>query len=92
MHIHDVVTCYNSCPFLCAWHVNITVFFALPPCCVDESYSHVRMCSKVVLVDDHVNFDYRRDEVNLLFALLFPPMSESVSYISSPVSCLTATV
>ena len=41
MHIHDVVTHYNNCAFLCAWHVNITVFFALPPCCVDESYSHV---------------------------------------------------
>ena len=75
MHIHDVLTRYNNCAFLCAWHVNITVFFALPPCCVDESYSHV--C--VVLVDDHVNFNHRRDEVNLLFALLFPPMSESVS-------------
>ena len=36
------------------------------------------MCSKVVLVDDHLNFNHRRDEVNLLFALLFPPMSESV--------------
>ena len=58
----------------------------------DESYSHVRMCSKVVLVDDHVNFNHRRDEVNLLFALLFPPMNESVSYISSPLSCLIATV
>ena len=43
------------------------------------SYSHVRMCSKVVLMDDHVNFNHRRDEVNLLFALLFQPMSESVS-------------
>ena len=41
MHIHDVVTRYNNCAFLCVWHVNITVFFALPPCCVDESYSHV---------------------------------------------------
>ena len=41
MHIHDVVTRYNNCPFLCAWHVNIMVLFALPPCCVDESYSHV---------------------------------------------------
>ena len=41
MHIHDVVTRYNNCAFMCAWHVNITVFFALPPCCVDESYSHV---------------------------------------------------
>ena len=58
MHIHDVVTRYNNCAFLCAWHVNITVFFALPPCCVDESYSHVYMCSKVVLVDDHVNFNH----------------------------------
>ena len=48
MHIHAVVTRYNSCAFLCAWHVNITVFFALPPCCVDESYS--RVC---VLVDDN---------------------------------------
>ena len=38
MHIHDVMTRYNNCAFLCAWHVNITVFFALPPCCVDESY------------------------------------------------------
>ena len=72
MHIHDAVTRYNNCAFL-------TVFFALPPCCVDESYSHVRMCSKVVLVDDHVNFIHRRDEVILFFALLFPPMSESVS-------------
>ena len=40
-HIHDVVTRYNNCPFLCAWNATITVFFALPPCCVDESYSHV---------------------------------------------------
>ena len=79
MHIHDVVTRYNNYAFLCAWHVNITVFFALPPCCVDESYSHVRMCSKVVLVDDHVNSNHRRDKVILLFALLFPPMSVSVS-------------
>ena len=77
MHIHDVVTRYKICPLLCAWNVNITVFFALPPCCVDELLSC--MCSKVVLVDDHVNFNHRRDEVNLLFALLFPPMSESVS-------------
>ena len=76
MHIHDVVTPYNNCPFLCAWHVNIMVFFALPPCCVDESYSHVYMCFKDVLVDDHVNFN---DKVILLFALLFPPMSKSVS-------------
>ena len=79
MHIHDVVTHYNNYAFLCAWHVSITVFFALPPCFVDESYSHVAMCSKVVLVDDHLNFNHRRDEVILLFALLFPPMSESVS-------------
>ena len=42
MHIHDVVTRYNNCAFLCAWHVNITVFFALPP------------CSKDVLVDDQI--------------------------------------
>ena len=41
MHIHDVETRYNNCAFLCAWHVIITVFFALPPFCVDESYSHV---------------------------------------------------
>ena len=41
MHIHDVVTRYNNCTFLCAWHVKIMVFFALPPCCVDESYTHV---------------------------------------------------
>ena len=41
MHVHGVVTRYNNCAFLCAWHVNITVFFALPPCRVDESYSHV---------------------------------------------------
>ena len=41
MHIHGVVTCYNNCQFLCAWHVTIMVFFALPPCFVDESYSHV---------------------------------------------------
>ena len=37
------------------------------------------MCSKDVLVDDHVNFNHRRDKVILLFALLFPPISESVS-------------
>ena len=43
------------------------------------------MCSKAVLVDDHVNFNHRRDEVILLYALLFPPMSESVSYF---LSCL----
>ena len=42
---------------------------------------YIRMCSKVVLVDDHVNFNHRRDEVNLLFALFFPPMSESVSLL-----------
>ena len=53
----------------CAWHVNITVFFALPPCCVDESYSHV--CSKVVLVDDHVNFNHRRHEVILFLHFCF---------------------
>ena len=41
MHIYDVVTRYNNCAFLCACHVNIMVFSALPPCCVDESYSHV---------------------------------------------------
>ena len=35
------------------------------------------MCSKDVLVDDHVNFNHRRV---LLFTLLFLPMSESVSY------------
>ena len=28
MHMHDVVTRYNNYAFLCAWHVNITVFFA----------------------------------------------------------------
>ena len=47
MHIQDVVTRYNNCPFLCAWHVSVMVFFALPPCCVDENYSHVcvpKMC------------------------------------------------
>ena len=48
MHIHAVVTRYNNCAFLCEWHVNIMVFFALLPCCVDESYS--RVC---VLVDVH---------------------------------------
>ena len=32
-----------------------------------------------VLVDDHVNFNHRRDKIISLFALLFPPMSESVS-------------
>ena len=46
------------------------------------------MCSKVVLVDDHVNVNHRRGEVNLLFALLFPPMSESVSYNYYKFSCL----
>ena len=35
------------------------------------------MCSKDVLVDDHENFNHRRDKV-LLFELLFPPMCESV--------------
>ena len=79
MHIHDVVTRYNNCPFLCAWHVNIMVFFALPPCGVDELLSCV--CSKDVLVDDHVTFNHRRDKAILLFALLFLPMSESVSYV-----------
>ena len=44
MHIHDVVTCYNNRPFLCAWHVNIMAFFALPPCCVDESLSYSHVC------------------------------------------------
>ena len=45
-------------------HVNITVFFALPPCCVVESYS--RVC---VLVDDHAifYFNHRRDKVILHF-------------------------
>ena len=64
MHIHAVVTRYNNCAFLCACHVNITVFFALPPCCVDESYS--RVC---VLVDDHAifYFNHRRDKVILHF-------------------------
>ena len=79
MHIHDVVTCYNNRPFLCAWHVNIMAFFALPPCCVDESELLSCMCFKDVLVDDHVNFNHRREKFILLFALLFPPMSESVS-------------
>ena len=65
MHSYDVVTRYNNCAFLCAWHVNITVFFASPPCRVDESYSHVYMCSKDVLVDDHVNF-YAEAECLLL--------------------------
>ena len=37
------------------------------------------VCSKDVLVDDHVNLNHRRDKVILLFALLFLPMSESVS-------------
>ena len=64
MDIHDVVTHYNNCAFLCACHVNITVFFALPPCCVVESYS--RVC---VLVDDHAifYFNHRRDKVILHF-------------------------
>ena len=53
MHIHDVVTRYNNCPFLCAWHVNITIFFALPPCCVDESC--ILSCIDV-LVDDYILF------------------------------------
>ena len=44
MHIHDVVTRYNNRPFLCAWHVNIMAFFALPPCCVDESLSYSHVC------------------------------------------------
>ena len=70
-----MVTRYNNCAFLCACHVNITVCFALPPCCVDESYS--RVC---VLVDDHAIFYFnpRRDSH---FALLFPPMCESVSLV-----------
>ena len=80
MHIHDVVTRYNNRPFLCAWHVNIMAFFALPPCCVDESLSYSHVCvSKMYWVDDHVNFNHRREKFILLFALLFPPMSESVS-------------
>ena len=64
MHIHDVVTHYNNYAFLCACHVNSTVFFALPPCCVVESYS--RVC---VLVDDHTifYFNHRRDKVILHF-------------------------
>ena len=64
MHIHVVVTRYNNCAFLCACHVNIAVFFAFPPCCVDESYS--RVC---VLVDDHAifYFNHRRDKVILHF-------------------------
>ena len=75
MHIHDVVTHYHNYAFLCACHVNSTVFFALPPCCVVESYS--RVC---VLVDDHTifYFNHRRDSH---FALLFPPMCESVSLV-----------
>ena len=64
MHIHDVVTHYHNYAFLCACHVNSTVFFALPPCCVVESYS--RVC---VLVDDHTifYFNHRRDKVILHF-------------------------
>ena len=69
MHIHDVVTRYNNCAFVCAWHVNITVFFALPPCRVDELLSY--MCSKDVLVDDHVNFNHRRDKVINYYYLHF---------------------
>ena len=35
-----------------------------------------------VLADDHESFNHRRDRVISLFALLFPPMSESVSLVS----------
>ena len=48
MHIHDVVTRYNNCTFLCAWNVNITIFCAYH-CVVLMSY--ILSCIDV-LVDD----------------------------------------
>ena len=41
------------------------------------------MCFKDVLVDDHVNFNHRREKFISLFALLFPPNSYSVERILS---------
>ena len=66
--MHGLLTSWYSLPYI-------------PPCCVDESYSHVCVPKMYILVDDHVNFNHRRDKVILLFELLFPPMCESVSLV-----------
>ena len=56
MHIHDVVTRYSNCAFLCAWHDSlpyhhvVLMRVTLMIVCVPKMYC---------MVDDHVNFNHR---------------------------------
>ena len=72
MHIHDVVTRYNNCHFLCTWHFTIS-WYSLP--------CHHVVLMRVTLMSVYWWMNMIIEEIKT-FAFLFPPMSESVSYVS----------